>query len=331
MGFDSYLHVMDIAVDVRKLAFAVLVGIAWLVLTAILGWVLLETSAWWLGLFLILLWTCACLGIAVGGVSRAVAIELSEHHRIPLGGIFSFVFRHIAGLSLVVLGVTLAVLLAGLIINGLIVGLGMIPGLGPILVGLLVIPLFLVNLVLWILLLQVLLVPAVMGVEDCSPMTAFTRVLSLIRHHGGRFLAYVAVAGIVVSLVGVFIFFMLAPPFMATMATSGGGTAMMPGGPSFSSGSISPFIYMMNDMRVPLLEPEQVAHAQWNNPGRNPWEDMARQGTSRSQGPGLATRMGTGLAGLSGGILMVSILSLFFVYGVACLVVTYRATQDEIA
>jgi hypothetical protein len=160
-------------------------------------------------------------------------------------------------------------------------------------------------------------------------MTAFTRVLSLVRHHGGRFLAYVAVAGIVVSLVGMFIFFMLFPPFMATMATSGGGTNLIPG-PSFGSDDIF-MQFMKNEVRVPLLEPEKVAHAQWNNPGRNPWDEYARQSTSQQQGPGFATRMGAGLAGLSGGILMVSILSLFFVYGVACLVVTYRATQDEAA
>jgi hypothetical protein len=326
IGFDTYLRVMDVAADTRKLVFAFSIGVLWLIGVGIFGYVgeamLRGGTAPWLPVVLSVIWTCAMGGVAIGGTSYSVEVELSEHRRARLSEIYNFVMRHILDLGLIVLVMVLGVLLAGLLFNGLYLFLGSIPGVGPILAGLLVIPVFFVNLLLWIMLLFTTLVPCIIGVERLGMVGAVRALVKLLTRHGPRFLAYAAVAGIVVTMVSLFLIVLVLPPFALS---SGGSIISSLGGSSFGSPGTMDFSDFFS--RLPelvedsVLPPAAVAHAQWQRQG---WQQQQQYSTQEMSG---AESFGAWLAGVSTSLLGLALGTFLWVYATACLVVTYRATR----
>ena len=200
-GFDTLIAAFDLALDRSKILFVlilVLIGAVGLLACFGASMALVKPDAG-IGTLLIgfvlallaVIWTFGIAGVAYGGVARLVEIELTEHRRATMSEAWSFVSRRFLDLIFALLGVLLAVVISLAIFNAIIYFITTkIPGLGPVLGGLLTIPVFLVNLAGLFVLCNASMVPCIIAVEDCSLEKAIRRLVAILPKSAGRLFAY---------------------------------------------------------------------------------------------------------------------------------------------
>lgn len=168
----------DSGFDWPRLSFALQIGGIWMLGTYLLG---LVTSGGGVTILAILVWMLTCLNFLAGGVGRLVTAELESGISAPRSEGWRFVRSHLLGLlaapwavgALTVLGIGAYVLMVRL--------LAAIPGIGPLLAALLILPTFLFVLAAAGVLMTAYLVPTIMGVENCGPVDAMGHLVRSVR------------------------------------------------------------------------------------------------------------------------------------------------------
>lgn len=341
-SFDSFGHALDLAIDPRKNGFVVLVGLVCslglLILMLVglgLGGAAAKTAesspgaalgiaalAGVLCTILGILWVMGCVTVAMGGVSRMVAVQMNEGRRATLGEAFNFAASNILGLGFVVVLSWVGLLLVGVIIQAIPRGLMNIPGIGPVLAGLLTIPVFLANLLLICLIFQVVLIPCIMGVENVGATTALARLKNAFAKAGGRILACEILAFPFVLLIVILIVALVSVAL---------------------AGSMSACVDVDVEGTVQRLGEHMDDIFSWSGVARpdNPWmTDRASEvsvgamfgltpQTRRHKEEGAGALVGGRLALLSGVIVQIFLCSFVLVFVTICLVFVYRTSQQK--
>ncbi|HIJ64731.1 MAG TPA: hypothetical protein HPP77_02165 [Candidatus Hydrogenedentes bacterium] len=201
-GLDTFIRAVDIALDWRKIVVSMALGgicVVGILICIFIG--AQDNDLIPVAIVLGVVWAVAWSGIFAGGVGRLVEIELTERRRAPAREAWRFIGRRFVGLAFGTLGLVLAAILLGALVNGIVFLIGMIPWLGPILAGILTLPLFVFNLLLFCVLWNVWIVPCIMAVEDCGAVSAVDRLVQLVVRRAGRLIAYEVIANSIIALV----------------------------------------------------------------------------------------------------------------------------------
>jgi len=101
---DIFLNAINVTFDSHKIALATVIGVVWLIGVALVGVGMFRSVQHGTellsglggligGIVFAVVWTCACIGIAIGGVARLVEIELSQARRREIAEGVQFILR----------------------------------------------------------------------------------------------------------------------------------------------------------------------------------------------------------------------------------------------
>ena len=180
-GFNRSLA--DVALDKTKMLFAAQTGLLWFVVVAALTWfsmiVFDDAPGTAAGAIFVLgwLWTEAVAGLLIGGVGRLVTLDLEGSPSRSTAPAWTFVRQRWPGLTLGVWAVATAFGLAVGTGAAIVAWLSSTSTVGPVLGGLLVVPVFFGVLLAAVFYLAIWMLPCVMSVEG-SGLSHAVRVLA---------------------------------------------------------------------------------------------------------------------------------------------------------
>lgn len=180
IGFGS---IADFAFDRSKISWAMLWGVIWSASMAVSG-VLAKYVSLMLAPPLMILATWICYIAIISGISRLAALKAETGRTPQLSGAWELVLKRAISLFLGTLAIGLAVALAATFVFGGIYALSHVPYAGGILGGILFIPTFMAILFALSLLLNMYLLPIIIGVEDCTAAQAFQILRRLVTKNG---------------------------------------------------------------------------------------------------------------------------------------------------
>lgn len=225
-GLDLMFRAMDVALDRRKLALAVLGFLAAGILGALLFWVfgrltldsvLLSVVVGLVGA--ILLW--CILTFATATLSRLIFRELGEGKRETVRDALRYASQHflVYLLSPLVLVIGLVLVLVG---ESVFLLLGRVQYVGELAVSLAFLPLVILNLaVILVAWFGTALIYPTIADRGGGIVDTITSVLALIRRAPGRLVAYMMLAGVTSVLMLVFCFYLIFAAVSTTSALAG--------------------------------------------------------------------------------------------------------------
>jgi hypothetical protein len=305
-GFDTLIAAFDLALDRSKVLFVlilVLIGAVGLLVCFGASMALVTPNpgpgTFLIGCVLIglaVIWTFGIAGVASGGVARLVEIELTEHRRATMSEAWTFVSRRFLDLMFALLGVLLAVVISCAIVNAIIYFITTkTPGLGPVLGGLLTIPVFLVNLAGLFVLSNANMVPCIIAVEDCSMEKAIRQLVAILPRRAGRLFAY--------ELITVGLAFQLVLPLAVLI-----GLALSSALATCGSAGALAVVFGGIDSHF----------------------DRVLRESSGGTSSGIFGAVGLFFLGLSGAIIVAVFLAWLVVYMIACLTIVYKSARQGI-
>lgn len=158
---------------------------------------------------LAVLWMAGCAGLLGGYTARLAAIEAAEGRRARPAEGFAFLGRRFGELFLIFPLLLVLGFLAAVLVNGIVFSVAGIPQVGPLIAAVLVLPLFTANLLLLLAMLQALLLPCIMAVENQGLPVAFKRLRRHLFHRPERLLA-LELAGLALAMTAAALIFVLA-------------------------------------------------------------------------------------------------------------------------
>jgi hypothetical protein len=183
------------------------------------GWTIakfLLKMAWWVGVAL----AVGIFGEIAGGVARMAHLE-SQGGKGGIREVLAFRKRRKRSLFGGILLTAAALWIASYLVNGLVGLINCIPAVGSFVGALLFLPQFVFNLVVFLALMTIILVPCVIAVEDIDVVQALTRVIGCYRRHVRELIVQVGVTQffgtIVMGVLGIILIGALLP----TLKTNG--------------------------------------------------------------------------------------------------------------
>jgi hypothetical protein len=226
IGLDLMFRAMDVALDRRKLALAVLGFLAAGILGALLFWVFVRVTpdsvllSAVVGLVgAILLW--CILTFATATLSRLIFQELSEGKRETVRDALRYASQHFLAflLSPLVLVIGLVLVLVG---ESVFLLLGRVQYVGELAVSLAFLPLVVLNLaVILVAWFGTALIYPTVADRGGGIVDTITSVLALVRRAPGRLVAYMMLAGITSVLMFLFSFYLIFAAVSTTSALAG--------------------------------------------------------------------------------------------------------------
>lgn len=171
-------YAADLAVDWRKLSFALQLGVGWAAGLALCGLLAKDADEWAIlaGVALGLLWTAVCFNWLIGGIGRLVTLQL-EGRRYSRADAWHFVRSHwlavAFGNCIPILGIGGISLIFVLLVRQL----GAVPGIGQTLGALMIVPTFFYCLGALAIVLNSYMLPCIMGIENVGLRQAIRLVL----------------------------------------------------------------------------------------------------------------------------------------------------------
>jgi len=246
-GIDLLLRAIDVSLDRRKLALAVLglvaaglIGGIFFGLAASVDNAIATALVALLGL--IAVWVVAAL--FTGAISKMSYESLVGRPALDVGDALRYAANHLTSLLFAPL-LLAAVILAVYIAEAIVLFLGRIPTLGPILTSLLFLPLVLVNMfLLAFVLFGAWLVPAIVAGEGTGVMETLSRLRTMARQAPGRIATYWVMTLLLVLILGIVLLTVMS---IAITQTEGLSTIASGGSPTFITGLLgaSPIDYLL--------------------------------------------------------------------------------------
>jgi hypothetical protein len=204
-GIDLLLKALDVSLDRRKLALAVL----GLVAAGLIAGIFFGLAAFLDNnvavalvalLGLIAIWVVATL--FTGAIAKLSYDNLAGRPPPGLGEALRYAANHLAGLLLAPLLLWVMILVA-IIAEAVVLLLGRVPAVGPILSALLFLPLVLINgFLLVFVLVGGWLVPAIIAGEGTGVLETLSRLRAIVRQAPGRITTYLAMTVLLMVILG---------------------------------------------------------------------------------------------------------------------------------
>ena len=222
-GIDLLLKAIDVSLDRRKLALAVL----GLVTASVIGGIFFGLAmtvdnvvavALLALLGLIAVWVIATL--FTGAISKMSYESLVGRPPLDVGDALRYAANHLTSLLFAPL-LLAAVILAVYIAEVIVLLLGRIPTLGPILTSLLFLPLVLVNMfLLAFVFFGAWLVPAIIAGEGTGVMETLSRLRTIVRQAPGRIATYWVMTVLLMAILGLILLTVMSVAITQTQVLS---------------------------------------------------------------------------------------------------------------
>jgi len=233
-GIDLLLRAIDVSLDRRKLALAVL----GLVVSGVIGGIFfglarrvddIAVKALLALLGLIAVWVVAALFI--GAISKMSYESLTVRAPLAMGEALRYATKHLTGLLFAPL-LLWVVVLAVYIAEAIVLLLGRISTAGPILTSLLFLPVVLINMFLLITVsVGAWLVPAIIAGEGTGAMDTLSRLRAIVRQAPGRIVIYWVTTAFLMVILGLVLLTLMSVAIAQTEAlsslASGGALALL--------------------------------------------------------------------------------------------------------
>jgi len=249
-GIDLLLRAIDVSLDRRKLALAVLELLAAGVIGGIFFGLAVSVdnvvaTALLALLGLIAVWVITTL--FTGAISKMSYENLAGRPPLDVGDALRYAAHHLTSLLFAPL-LLAAVILAVYIAEAIVLLLGRIPTLGPILTSLLFLPLVLVNMLLLVFVFAgAWLVPAIIAGEGTGAMETLSRLRTIVRQAPGRIATYWVMTVALMLILGLVLLTVMSIAITQTEALS---TMASGGSPAFLTGLFggSPLDYLLGPL-----------------------------------------------------------------------------------